>query len=600
MAGPGNPHSSLSSLARDDRPAATKAVVTRLLAYLLPHRLHLAGGVAWLVASSAAVAATPALTGRLIDVAVAASGSGRVSELTVPGLALVGTTLVGWFAQRMQILSLGTAGQMALYELRGEVFATIARLDVGYFEAVESGDLMSRLINDIEQINSFLSQGFRRLLSSTLSLVATLAFMLWVDWRLALTTLLVVPVMLGVTRMFAAIARRAFRRRQEAIGDVSATLAEELGGIKVAQAFNRTDRNRVQFANRNAANRDANIGAATVSSAFSPVLSVISTAATALVAGFGGWSAAQGLITIGVVVAFLNYARQFFNAVTQLSSLYSETQSALAGGERVFALIDTEPLVLGGSVALDRSVVRGRISFDDVSFAYRTGTEVIHGITLDVAGGESIAIVGATGAGKSTLVSLASRFYDPTQGVVALDGVPLGEYTLESLRSIYGVVLQEPFLFSGTIAENIRYGHLDATDLAVRQAADLAGATAFIESLPEGFDTPVGERGTILSTGQRQLVAFARAVVGDPAVLILDEATSSVDTRTEMLIQKGLRGILSGRTSLIIAHRLSTVRDVDRIVVMDGGRIVETGPYRQLLAANGAFRELHTAQFGEQ
>ena len=242
----------------------------------------------------------------------------------------------------MQILTLGTAGQKALYEVRRDVFAKIAELDVGYFEAVESGDLMSRLINDIEQVNSFLAQGFRRLLSSSLALVATLAFMLWVNWQLALATLLVVPVMLAVTTLFGTVARRAFRRRQESIGDVSATLAEELGGIKVAQAFNRTDRNRVEFESRNATNRDANIGAATVSSAFSPVLSVISTAATALVAALGGWSAAQGLITIGVVVAFLNYARQFFNAVTQLSSLYSETQSALAGGERVFQLIDTE------------------------------------------------------------------------------------------------------------------------------------------------------------------------------------------------------------------------------------------------------------------
>lgn len=598
MAGPG-PHSSLSSLAREDRPAATRVVASRLIGYLLPHRTHVGVGVAWLVASSAAIAATPALTGRLIDVAVATAGSGRVSELTVPGLALVATTLVGWFAQRMQILELGTAGQLALYQLRADVFDTIARLDVGYFESVESGDLMSRLINDIEQINSFLSQGFRRLLSSGLSLLATLAFMLWVDWRLALTTLLVVPVMLGVTRLFAIIARRAFRRRQEAIGEVSATLAEELGGIKVAQAFSRTDRNRTEFANRNAANRDANIGAATVSSAFSPVLSVISTAATALIAGFGGWSAAQGLITIGVVVAFLNYARQFFNAVTQLSSLYSETQSALAGGERVFALIDTTPLVQGGEMSLDRARVAGRVGFEDVRFAYRTGPEVIRGVDLDIAAGESVAIVGATGAGKSTLVSLASRFYDPTHGRVTLDGVPLNRYTLESLRSVYGIVLQEPFLFSGSVADNIRYGYLGATDLDVRRAADLAGATPFIESLPDGFDTAVGERGAILSTGQRQLVAFARAVVGDPAILILDEATSSVDTRTEKLIQDGLRSILAGRTSLIIAHRLSTVRDVDRIVVMDGGAVVESGSYRELLTANGAFGQLHAAQFGE-
>jgi len=597
MAGPGG--ASLKSLAKQDRPADTRGVAARLLRYLGPYRGQVATGVAWLLTSSAAIAATPALTGRLIDTAVNAAGSGSASALTTPALALVGATLLGWIAQRMQILALGSAGQMALYRVRGDVFAKIAELDVGYFEAVESGDLMSRLINDIEQLNSFLAQGLRRLLSSSFSLAATLAFMLWVDWRLALATLLIVPVMIGVTTMFGAIARRAFRRRQEAIGEVSATLAEELGGIKVAQAFNRTDRNRAEFATRNAANRDANIGAATVSSAFSPALAVISTAATAVVAALGGWSAARGLITIGVVVAFLNYARQFFNSITQLSSLYSETQSALAGGERVFQLLDTVPLVADSHEVRMLDRVAGRIEFRDVRFAYRTGPEVLHGIDLTIEAGESVAIVGPTGGGKTTLASLAGRFYDATQGAVLIDGVDVREIALSSLRSHFGIVLQDPFLFAATIAENIRYGRLDATDEDVRAAADIAGASAFIDGLPDKFDTPVGERGVLLSTGQRQLIAFARAVVGDPAILVLDEATSSVDTRTEMLIQRGLRSILEGRTSLIIAHRLSTVRDADRIVVIDDGRIVEQGSYGALLSRGGAFARLHEAQFGD-
>jgi len=597
MAGPGG--ASLRSLAKQDKPQSTKAVASRLLRYLLAHRPQVAAGVAWLVVSSTAVAATPALTGRLIDVAVQATGSGDPSVLTVPALLLVGATLVGWFAQRMQILTLGTAGQLALYEVRRDVFAKIAELDVGYFEAVESGDLMSRLINDIEQINSFLAQGFRRLLSSSLALVSTLAFMLWVNWQLALATLLVVPVMLAVTTLFGTVARRAFRRRQESIGDVSATLAEELGGIKIAQAFNRTDRNRIEFESRNATNRDANIGAATVSSAFSPVLSVISTAATALVAALGGWSAARGLITIGVVVAFLNYARQFFNAITQLSSLYSETQSALAGGERVFQLIDTESLVADSPEATAVGRMLGRIEYRNVSFTYRTGSEVLHEVTLTIDAGETVAIVGPTGGGKTTLASLAGRFYDPTQGSVLIDGRDVRSISLRSLRGQFGIVLQEPFLFASTIAENIRYGHLDATDEQVRIAATIAGAADFIAELPQGFETTVGERGVLLSTGQRQLVAFARAIVGNPAILVLDEATSSVDTRTELLIQHGMRNILEGRTSLIIAHRLSTVRDADRVIVVEQGRIVEQGPFGDLLAAGGAFARLYDAQFGE-
>jgi ATP-binding cassette subfamily B protein/subfamily B ATP-binding cassette protein MsbA len=529
---------------------------------------------------------------------VAGAGTGDASGLTPPALLLVAATLVGWFAQRMQILTLGTAGQMALFEVRAKVFEKIVDLDVGYFESVESGDLMSRLINDIEQINSFLSQGFRRLLSSAFSLAATLVFMLIVEWRLALATLLVVPVMLGVTRLFGMIARVAFRKRQEAIGDVSATLAEELGGIKVAQAFNRTDRNRDAFTTRNAVNRDANIGAAVVSSAFSPVLAVISTAATALIAALGGWGAVRGLITIGVVVAFLNYARQFFNAVTQLSSLYSDTQSALAGGERVFQLLDTASEVADLPDAVVATDVRGRIEFSGVHFAYRTGPEILHGIDLDVSAGETVAIVGPTGAGKTTLINLAARFYDPTKGAVLLDGHDVRGLTLNSLRTKFGIVLQEPFLFSGTIADNIRYGRLDATDQDIRVAATAVGADEFIDRLDRGYDTVLHERGQNLSVGQRQLISFARAIVADPRILILDEATANVDTHTEKLIQRALDTMLKGRTSFVIAHRLSTIRSADQILVLDAGEIVERGTHTQLMQNGGLYRRLYEKQYG--
>jgi ATP-binding cassette subfamily B protein/subfamily B ATP-binding cassette protein MsbA len=596
MPGPGR---SLKSLAKDERPTRTVAIAARLLGYLRPHGRDVARGVGWLLASSAATAASPALTGRLIDIALESRGNGDWRVLTPTALLLVGAALGGWFAQRMQILTLGTAGQQALAAVRADVFDRIISLDIGFFESVESGDLMSRLINDIEQVNSFLSQSFRRLLSSGFSLAATLIFMLAVEWRLALATLLVVPVMLGVTRLFGMLARAAFRRRQESIGDVSATLAEELGGIRVAQAFNRTARNRAVFMDRNAVNRDANISAAAVSSAFSPALSVISTGATALIAALGGWSAAQGAITIGVVVAFLNYARQFFNAITQLSSLYSETQSALAGGERVFALVDTPSAVTEPSDPVTPDRVDGRITFENVHFAYRTGDDVLHGVDLHIEAGETVAIVGETGAGKSTLINLLPRFHDPRAGTVRLDGIDVRRLSLHGLRRHLGIVLQDPFLFEGTISDNIGYGSADANETRIREAAELAGALPFIEGLPEGFETRVGERGASLSTGQRQLVAFARAVVGDPRVFLLDEPTSSVDTRTEQLIQRGLRTILADRTALIVAHRLSTVRDADRVVVMDDGRIIEEGPYERLLASDGPFAALHRAQFDE-
>ena len=589
---------SLKSLAKDDHPVSSREVVLRLWGYLLPYRRDVFWGSVWVVISAASAAATPALTGRIINLATEAAATGGSARiLAAPGAALVVLAIVGWLGQRQQILLLGTAGQRAVYDLRTAVFSAVSRLDVAYFESVVSGDLMSRLINDVNQVDSFLSQGFRRLLGAIVGLTATLAAMLWVDWRLALTTLVVVPVMLVVTRLFGLIARGAFRTRQEAIGDVSATLAEEIGGIKVAQAFNRIDRNRIRFSERNAANRDANVNAAVVASAFSPALGVISALATAMVAAVGGYLAAEQVLSLGVVVAFFAYARQFFNSISQMSSLYSDAQSALAGGERVFAVVDTPATVADPAEPEDLPRIAGRVEFRDVRFAYASGPDILHGIDLVVEAGKTLAIVGPTGAGKTTLMNLVPRFYDPTRGAVLIDGHDVRRLGLSALRRNFGIVLQDPFLFSGTVADNIRYGNLEASDEDLLRAAEIAGATGLIAELPEGLDTPVNERGVTLSTGQRQLVAFARAIVGDPAILILDEATSSVDTRTEMLIQAGLRSILKDRTSLIIAHRLSTVRDADTIAVLEAGRVAEQGSYAELMARDGAFSRLHAAQF---
>ena len=589
---------SLKSLAKSDRPRSTREVIFRLWSYLQPHRKDILAGSVWVVLSSASSAVTPALTGLIINLATTtAANHGDSRVLAGPGALLVGASVFGWLAQRQQILVLGTSGQRAVFDLRAAVFSAISGLDVAYFDSVESGDLMSRLINDINQVDSFLSQGFRRLLGAVVGLIATLAAMLWVDWRLAMVTLAVVPAMLGVTKLFGLIARRAFRTRQEAIGDVSATLAEEIGGIKVAQAFNRTGVNRTVFSERNAVNRDASVNAAVVSSAFSPVLGVISALATAMVAGVGGYLAASRLVSLGVVVAFFAYSRQFFNSISQMSSLYSDAQSALAGGERVFAVLDTPSGVVDAADARSMPKALGRVEFRDARFAYGAGPEILHGINLVVEPGQTLAIVGQTGAGKTTLINLVPRFYDVTGGCVLVDGSDVRELTRRSLRANFGIVLQEPFLFSGTVADNIRYGRLDASEDDIRRAAQLAGADALIAALPQGFDTVVTERGSTLSTGQRQLIAFARAVVGDPAILILDEATSSIDTRTEMLIQAGLRNILSHRTSLIIAHRLSTVRDADSIAVLDAGNVIEQGTYEELMARQGAFYRLHSAQF---
>ncbi len=584
----------------DEQARNQGLVLKRLLRRLKPYWLPVSGAFVMVVISAGMMALGPILIGRATDQFITAgnrSGLGRTS------LLLIGVYLLGMLANRFQIYWMSWAGQNLLADLRKEIISKIESLSLQYLEGEESGDLMSRLVNDIDAINTIIGQGLIQAVGGIFSLIGVVVAMFTLNASLALAALSVVPLMILATGKFSDWSRSAFRRTRETIGDVSADLQEELSGVKVAQAFNRGQENISSFAERNAANRDANISANAVTSAFSPVMDLMSTLDIAFVAGLGGVLAIRGVVTIGVVVAFLQYVSSFARPIQMITQIWTLAQSSLAAAERIFELIDLEPDIQDPPGARRVADAAGEIVFTPeqdgkgVTFGYDVENPVLCDVRLVIKPGQTVALVGPTGAGKSTLVSLIPRFYEVTRGKILLDGIDIREITQRSLRSQLSMVLQEPFLFSGSIMENIRYGKTGAADSEVVDAAKAAKAHPFITRLPEGYQTEVGERGNLLSQGQRQLVSIARAILADPQILILDEATSSVDTRTELLIQEALECLLAGRTSIIIAHRLSTVRNADMIYTMQQGRIVEQGTHAQLLKENGLYAELYQRQF---
>jgi ATP-binding cassette subfamily B multidrug efflux pump len=506
---------------------------------------------------------------------------------------------VGTLASRGQLRQVGAVGQSILASLRERIFERLLRLPLGYFDRRPAGDLMSRVTNDVDTLNQLLSQGVTQLLGSFFSLIGIVVAMLILDWRLALVCFTIIPVMLLVNVYFARRARVAFRTTRETVGSVTAGLQEEIVGVREAQAFNRTETNIERFRERNAANRAANVQAVAITSAFAPAIDVLSTLATAVVIGYGGYLVVAGTLTVGLLTAFLIYVQQFFRPIQLASQVYTQAQAALAGGERIYNVLDEEPEPLDppGTTKLDR--MEGRIEFDNVTFAYEPDRPVLQNVSFEVEPGQTVALVGPTGAGKTTIANLIPRFYDVTAGTVRIDGRDVREIERRDLREKIATVLQEPFLFSGTIAENIGYGKLDATREDIEAAARVVSAHGFIAALPEGYDTRLGEGGGTLSQGQRQLLSFTRAVLADPRILILDEATSNIDTRTEALIQTALGKLLEGRTSVVIAHRLSTIRNANLILAVENGRIAERGTHASLLTRNGLYADLYRRQFRE-
>jgi ABC-type multidrug transport system fused ATPase/permease subunit len=569
-------------------------VLLQLLRFVRPYWMQMcAAALLMLIASGAGILA-PYLTKVAIDENIA---SGDVRGLIATSAMLAGALAAVYLTSAAQSYILSWVGQKVLTTLRGQLFRHLQALSVPYHDRHIVGVTISRVINDVAVINELLSEGLIGVIGDGVLLVSIIGTMVAMEPRLALLTFSVLPLMVAATVLFSRHARAAYRETREKIGAVVGDLAENIGGMRVIQAFVQEEHTQEQFQEVNRQNRDANIHARSLSFIFMPVVDVLSVVATCIVLWAGGVMVARGTLTIGVVIAFLSYVSRFFNPIRDLSQIYTTLQDATAGGERVLELLDMEPAVQDRPGATDLPPIKGRIELRGVSFHYDPEKEVLHHVDLAVEPGETVALVGPTGAGKTSIANLVARFYDVSEGAVEIDGVDVRAVTHESLHRQMGLVPQDPFLFSGTIANNISFGQPGATEDEIVAAATLANADSFIRNLPDGYQTRILEGGVNLSVGQRQLFCIARALLVDPRILILDEATSSVDTMTEALIQDALQRLLAGRTAIVIAHRLSTVRNASRIYVIDEGRIVEQGNHASLLEEGGLYHDLYERQF---
>ncbi|MGC8799587.1 ABC transporter ATP-binding protein [Chloroflexus sp.] len=619
MGGLGGPGRMLNTEVQ--KPKNVWATVARFWPYFRPYWFAVALTFILITASAQLQVTAPELIGQAVDcylfpkadacwyatVDPAATVADRLSG--VSGLVgwLLAVFIGGALFQGLAFFSMNWVGQHALRQLREDVFAHIHRLSLGYFARNEAGNVMSRITNDTDTIQQALSFALLSVVNGILQIGLTINAMVQSNLPYALISLSVVPLMILATFYFSTQARRAFRLSRQQLGNVNAGLQESIAGAREVQAFNREAESIAQFERVNAANRDASIRAASFTSALNPVLEALGYVAIAIVVVTGSLSALRNaplfgttVISLGTVFAFIQYVQRFNQPIQQIATLWTNVQNAIAGGERIFGLLDVQPDLVDARNARPLPPIKGRVVFNHVWAEYKPGEPVLRDITFVTEPGQTVAIVGPTGAGKTTLVNLIPRFYDVSAGCVTIDGYDVREVTAASLRAQIGIVLQDTFLFADTVMNNIRYGRLEASDEEVIAAAKLVGAHEFIERLPEGYQTILGERGTGLSQGQRQLIAIARAALANPRILILDEATSSVDTRTERIIQRAFDQMLSGRTSFVIAHRLSTIRNADLVLMIQNGQIVERGTHHELIARRGAYYDLYRQQFATE